>query len=29
LRARIPNGQAAVVSAPMVIATGATAAVKR
>jgi hypothetical protein len=29
LRAKIPNGQAAVVSAPMVIATGATAAVKR
>ncbi len=29
LRAKIPNGEAAVVSAPIVIATGATAAVKR
>jgi hypothetical protein len=29
LRAKIPNGEAAVVSAPMVIATGATAAVRR
>jgi len=29
LRAKIPNGEAAVVSAPMVIATGATSAVKR
>jgi hypothetical protein len=29
LRAKIPNGEAAVVSAPMVIATGATAARKR
>ena len=29
LRAKAPNGEAAVVSAPMVIATGATAAVKR
>jgi hypothetical protein len=28
LRAKIPNGEAAVVSAPIVIATGATAAVK-
>jgi hypothetical protein len=29
LRAKIPNGEAAVLSAPMVIATGATAAVRR
>jgi hypothetical protein len=29
LRAKIPNGEAAVMSAPMVIATGATAAVKK
>ena len=29
LRARIPNGETAVISAPMVIATGATAAMKR
>jgi len=29
LRAKAPNGEAAVLSAPMVIATGATAAVKR
>ena len=29
LRAKAPNGEAAVISAPMVIATGATAAVKR
>src|SRR4029077_19701513 len=29
LRAKVPNGQAAVLSAPMVIATGAAAAVKR
>jgi hypothetical protein len=29
LRAKIPNGEATVLSAPMVIATGATAAVKK